>query len=170
MLWILTKLTTYFFLFQEYLELFILCSHSSRKYRGLGTVLAEEALDRQIHQFGVFPLSVDFFQLGRECDRQIVFFRRAKREWGFRLVVTEATSYYTQKIFLRLGFEVQYISSLVFHIAVKETKVFSHFNPNSSWASPSSRTTATQPQAGSSSPSTGRTRRSNSWPRSYEAF
>ncbi len=84
MLWILTKLTTYFFLFQEYLELFILCSHSSRKYRGLGTVLAEEALDRQIHKFGGFPLSVDFFQWGRECDRQIVFFSQGKERVGLQ--------------------------------------------------------------------------------------
>ena len=62
-------------LFSRYLELFILCTHSGRRYPGLGTALAKESLDRA----------------------------SAK---GFQLCVTEATSFYSQKIFSRLGFEV----------------------------------------------------------------
>ena len=58
----------------RYLELFILCTHSGRRYPGLGTALAKEALNRG----------------------------QAK---GFSLCVTEATSFYSQKIFDRLGFE-----------------------------------------------------------------
>ena len=71
----------------SYLELFILTTHSTKRYPGLGTELVKQTLD-----------------LARRKE--------------FAVCVASATSFYSQKIFARLGFESLKVHPFTFTVKV----------------------------------------------------